>query len=170
MGRRLAVLAGLAVYAIAEIYVLSLLVNAITISGVIFLLLVEFLLGVWIIKRAGVAALRSLNHTMVVGDPAASTQAADKGLIALAGLLIAIPGVLTDVVGLALLIPPIRNWTRGVLGRAINRRVERYVGPVSPAGFRRGDETIVVTSVIRDESTAPSAPIAELPPKPDTSV
>ena len=163
MGKRLAILAALAAYAIAEIYLLSVLVGLISVSGVIFLLLVEFVLGAWIIKRAGVAALRSLNDSLVVGDSTAGAQAADKGLVALAGLLIAVPGVLTDVFGLLLLIPPVRRWSGRVLKRSVSRRVEKYVGPVSPAGYSRGDEAIVVTSVIRDEDVQLREPIAELP-------
>jgi UPF0716 protein FxsA len=163
MGKRLAILAALAAYVIAEIYLLSVLVGLISISGVIFLLLVEFVLGAWIIKRAGVAALRSLNDSLVVGGSTAGAQAADKGLVALAGLLIAVPGVLTDVFGLALLIPPVRRWSGRVIKRAVTRRAEKYVGPVSPAGYSRGDEAIVVTSVIRDEDVRPQGPIAELP-------
>jgi UPF0716 protein FxsA len=160
--RRFLFLVAFAVYAIVEIWLLMLLADVITVSGVIFFCIVEFFLGIYIIKRAGLAALRSLNDslapTVTAATPGSSAAAASSGLMALGGLFIALPGPVTTVLGLLLLIPVVRRLVARASGRAISRRVERYVGPVSPAGFTRGDETIVVTSVVRDEDAPPPAP------------
>ncbi len=160
--RRLLWLLGITAYAVAEIWVLSLLANYIGIGGVVLLLVLEFGIGVLIVRRAGISAVRSLNDSLVAGEQQAGRAAASSGLMALGGILIAIPGVLTDLLGLLLLIPPVRRWVARVSGRAISRRVERYVGPVSPAGFTRGDDTIVVTSVVRDDDSPVTRPPAQL--------
>jgi UPF0716 protein FxsA len=160
--RKFLFLVAFAAYAIVEIWLLMLLADVITVSGVIFFCIVEFFLGIYIIKRAGIAALRSLNDsltpTVTAATPGSTAAAASSGLLALGGLFIALPGPVTTVPGLLLLVPFVRLLVARVSGRAISRRVERYVGPVSPAGFTRGDETIVVTSVVRDEDTPPPAP------------
>jgi len=165
--RRLLILLGVTVYAVAEIWLLSIIAGYVGIGGVLLLLLFEFIIGAYIIKRAGIAALRSLNESLVAGNSQANAAAASSGLLALAGLLIAVPGVLTDVLGVLLVIPPVRRAVAQLAGRAISRRISRYVGPVSPAGFTRGDSTIVVTSVVRDEDPPPADPPLQLPTRPE---
>jgi UPF0716 protein FxsA len=163
--RRLLFLIAFGGYAILEIWLLTLLADVISISGVIFLCIALFFVGIYVIKLAGVAALRSLNDsltpTVTAATPGSAAAAASSGLLALGGLFIALPGPITTVLGLLLLIPFVRRFVARVTGRAISRRVDRYVGPVSPAGFSRGDETIVVTSVVRDEDV----PKPNLPPQ-----
>jgi UPF0716 protein FxsA len=160
--RRFLFLVAFAVYAIIEIWLLILLADVITVSGVIFFCIAEFFVGIYIIKRAGLAALRSLNDsltpTVTSATPGSSAAAASSGLLALGGLFIALPGPVTTFLGLLLLIPFVRRFVARMSGRAISRRVERYVGPVSAAGFTRGDETIIVTSVVRDKDAPPPPP------------
>ena len=73
------------------------------------LLLGSGLLGGWLAKRQGLAVLRDLQSDLQRGLPPASRLM--EGALVLAGsLLLITPGVLTDVAGLALLLPPVRRW------------------------------------------------------------
>jgi UPF0716 protein FxsA len=73
-------------------------------------------LGAWLIRSQGWRAWRRIRQDMADGKvPAESIQ--DGLLILVAGLLLITPGVLTDVVGVLLLVPPLRRmvgrWLRG---------------------------------------------------------
>jgi UPF0716 protein FxsA len=52
----------------------------------------------------------------------------DGGLVLLAGMLLVIPGFVTDALGIVLLLPPVRALVRGRLGRRFRVQVATY-GP-----------------------------------------
>lgn len=86
---------------------------------VIGLTIAGFALGILVMSNAGTqaaAALRQASETGKVPNGAIGDSAVTFG----AGALIAIPGFLTDVIGLLLLIPPIRRAAKalGVFGFA----------------------------------------------------
>jgi UPF0716 protein FxsA len=66
--------------------------------------------------RGGIARFR-----VAVSDTANIQANASGFLTVLAGLLLFLPGFLTDLVGVALLIGPVRRWC----GRAFRQRVRR---------------------------------------------
>jgi UPF0716 protein FxsA len=57
----------------------------------------------------------------------------DGLLILIAGVLLISPGMLTDVAGLALLLPPVRRFVRGRLSQRIRARMVRMVTSISPS-------------------------------------
>jgi UPF0716 protein FxsA len=65
------------------------------------------LLGATFAKREGLAVLRQLGQEMSTGLPPAE-RLVEGALVAMGGLLLITPGVLSDLLGLALVIP----WTR----------------------------------------------------------
>lgn len=72
------------------------------------LVLAMAVLGSWILRVRGGMALADLRRSLdEFRDPA--EPVAHGGLILLAGLLLLIPGFLTDLIGLTLLIRPARN-------------------------------------------------------------
>ena len=67
------------------------------------------LLGAWLGKRAGLGVLREVQDGLVRGVPPADKLV--EGVLVLVGaILLVTPGLLTDVVGLALFIAPLRRW------------------------------------------------------------
>ncbi|HWB11499.1 MAG TPA: FxsA family protein [Pirellulales bacterium] len=74
-------------------------------------------LGAWLIRWQGWRAWRNIRDELARGElPAESIQ--DGLFILVAGLLLITPGVLTDVAGVVLLVPPFRR----ALGKWLRRR------------------------------------------------
>lgn len=66
----------------------------------------------------------------------------DGFLILLAGILLVTPGVLTDVVGIAFLIPPIRSLVKRGVKAWIKRNVEVRVGWMNAGFWQSGDSAV----------------------------
>ena len=88
--------------------------------------------GVWLIRRQGLSTLRAAATDARSGAP---LQGAFDGLcLALAGVLLFIPGFLSDLLALPLLLPPVR---RAMLRRLGGGFVVAGMGAgAAPGGFR----------------------------------
>lgn len=79
-------------------------------------------LGAHLAKTEGWALIRQLQAEMAQGIPPADRLV--EGLLVLVGAVMLIsPGVLTDAVGLAIILPPIRRWLAPRLKRWLARRL-----------------------------------------------
>jgi UPF0716 protein FxsA len=78
--------------------------------------------GLWLLRREGLGAIRDLRSRRP--GSLAPSAAADRALKVVAALLLVFPGLLTDVAGLLLLVPPVRAAVAIVLGRRLRRRFE----------------------------------------------
>jgi UPF0716 protein FxsA len=75
------------------------------------LLLLVSVIGAWLVKHEGLGVLRRIQQQRLAGEvPAAPVF--DGALILVAGLLLLIPGFVTDALGLLLLLPPVRAGVR----------------------------------------------------------
>ncbi|RZS80096.1 UPF0716 protein FxsA [Motilibacter rhizosphaerae] len=88
------------------------------------LLVLESLLGGWIVKREGRRAWRELRASLARGG-LPTTELLDAALVLIGGTLLLTPGFLTDVVGFFLVLPPTRPLARRLAMRTITRRVAR---------------------------------------------
>lgn len=124
-----------ALYVVLEWFVASWLASLIGWGGVIVVVLLLVITGVAVMRRAGSAAFRSLRPVQVDGvsvQPGTTQQSVeqvgrevgDAGALFVAGLLIAVPGIVTSAVGLVLLVPPVRSWARRLVARRVRRRAE----------------------------------------------
>jgi len=109
--------------------------------GVIATLALVMLAGITLLRRQGISTLNRMRADLAAGR-AATGPLAQGALMAVAGVLLIIPGFLTDVAGLLLCLPVVR---RG-LGRAISRRVQvgiqrRGTLRPSPAGVLELDRS-----------------------------
>ncbi|MER2510719.1 FxsA family protein [Amaricoccus sp.] len=109
--------------------------------------------GMSVIRVQGTQALMGLRRNMEAGgDP--RDQLAHGALILVAGILLLIPGFLTDAIAILLLIPPIRAW---VIGRGAARmtvkatRFGRTAPPRQPPGTIDAEYEVI-------EDTAPRRP------------
>ena len=73
-------------------------------------------------RHAGSAAARGWAEASRRGSLPGG-DVGDAALLFLAGLLLAVPGLLTDVVALVLLVPPTRRLVRSITGRTVGRRI-----------------------------------------------
>lgn len=74
----------------------------------LLLVILSAMLGSWVIRSQGRRAMADLQKAMQdLSDPA--RPMAHGALIVLAGILLIIPGFATDLVGLALLVPAVRD-------------------------------------------------------------
>jgi UPF0716 protein FxsA len=98
------------------------------------LLLLVSLVGAWLVKRQGLGVMTRIREQRSAGRLPA-TEAFDGALILVAGVLLVIPGFVTDALGLLLLVPPIR----AVVRRFVSRRVLREVEMVRSRQWTRAD-------------------------------
>lgn len=116
---------------LAELYVIIHVGQAIGALNTIALLLLVSAAGAWLVKREGMSVWRRFQLQVQSGN-VPGREVADGVMILSAGALLLAPGFLTDIVGMALLLPPVRALVRaGVLRRAARRAgVIRYeAGP-----------------------------------------
>jgi UPF0716 protein FxsA len=159
LGRTLAPL-GVAAWALLELWLLIMLGSEIGVLGVFAVLLGGLVLGTVVIKRAGRRAWRSLAEQLQQQQSGAAPPAEDdrgrgsgNGLTMLAGLLLMVPGLVTDAAGLLLLLPPVRALVRRRATRMIERSAAgRDLGHVyTQARIRRPDGKVVQGEVIHEE-------------------
>lgn len=88
------------------------------------LLLVSFG-GAWLVKHEGLAVVQRFRQQIAAGH-VPGRELADAVLILLAGALLLTPGFVTDILGLLLLLPPIRSVIRaGAMHRLVLRSHRR---------------------------------------------
>ncbi|MFI1657911.1 FxsA family membrane protein [Streptomyces sp. NPDC020472] len=170
-----------AAWLVLEIWLLTVVADVAGGLTVLALLVGGAVLGAAVVKRAGRRAFRNLTSTFQQAQAAAGTgaapSAADRagaddrnGFLMLGGLLLMIPGLLSDAAGLLLLIPQVRSF----LGRYAEKAVERRMGAAPPgslqdafqqARIHRPDGKVVQGEVIREEAPqGPRRPEAPRPP------
>ncbi|WP_405689316.1 FxsA family membrane protein [Streptomyces sp. NBC_00057] len=172
----------IAAWAVLEIWLLTVVADTAGGFTVLLLLAAGIVLGAVVMKRAGRRAFRNLTETLqqMPGQPgaAAAPQATPSGskgngFLMLAGLLLMIPGIISDAAGLLLLVPPVRS----MMGRYAERSLERRMRAANPgslsdafqqARIHRPDGKIVQGEVIRQDGTQPGSRPDEGPRPPLT--
>lgn len=129
---------------VAELVVLIMLGRRIGALAVILLVLASTVVGVSVLRRAGSGAVRDLAaaRARMAGEPATidaqgrpidprwgpidssapQRSPADRLLLALAGLLLVVPGLIGSALGLVLLLPGVRPLVRAGVRRIAGRR------------------------------------------------
>lgn len=132
-----------AIYVSVEALLLVLFASAFGTPALIGLLLAGFLLGLLVMRIAGMSAFSALtdpqrraasfgvttpdgHESVVMGaQPTAADiertarKVGSSSLLFVAGLLLATPGILSDVAGLTLLLPPVRRRLASRMGRTL---------------------------------------------------
>lgn len=114
----------LMLWPLVEIAVFVQVVDWIGVLDALALMVAISVCGAWLVKRQGVGALARMRAELDDGRVPTGPMT-DGGLLAVAGMLLLIPGFVTDALGLVLLVPPVRAGVRGRLGRRFHRRVTR---------------------------------------------
>jgi UPF0716 protein FxsA len=118
---------------IAELYVIIQVGEAIGVWPTLLLLLLDAIVGSWLLKREGRAAWRRFNAALAERR-VPGKEVADGFLVILGGALLIAPGFITDIFGILFLIPPTRAVARRILFRFTIGRVAVVGFPVGAAG------------------------------------
>ncbi|MFD7817820.1 FxsA family membrane protein [Streptomyces sp. NPDC059785] len=152
---------GLAAWLVLEIWLLTVVAGAAGGGTVLLLIVAGFAGGAVVVKRAGRRAFRNLQETLQRqqdGTAAASERGGrGNGLMMLGGLLLMIPGLISDAVGLLLLVPPVQKAVGGFAGRTLDRKMREaapgsFGGAFQQARMHRPDGKVVQGEVIRDDA------------------
>jgi UPF0716 protein FxsA len=137
---------------IVEIFAFIEVGQAIGWLAAIVLLLGSSALGAQLLRRQGRSAIERV--ALSISEHRAPARAAIDGLLGfLGGLLLVIPGFVTDALGVLLLLPPVRALMRRWLSRHYGGRVMRFVATsgrfASGGRGRRPDD--VESTVVEDD-------------------
>jgi UPF0716 protein FxsA len=114
------VLLALLIAAVVEVAVLVAVGDAIGVLPTIGLLILASVVGVWLLRREGTRTLGAFRDAVRTRRPP-HRELVDGVLIVAAGVLIVVPGFVSDVLALLLLLPPTRSLVRGRMLRSASR-------------------------------------------------
>ena len=112
------VLLSLVFVVFAEIAVFAAVGRAVGVAATLGLTAAAMLLGLAMVRYLGVDALRRAEASLARGESPIG-DVFDAACVALAGVLLIVPGFLTDLMALLLLIRPLRRWVGALLWRRL---------------------------------------------------
>jgi UPF0716 protein FxsA len=165
---------GVAAWVVLEVWLLMLVAGASSGFTVFLLLVAGFVLGAVVIKAAGRRAFQNLSETIqrAQTDPTAAGEQRSQGngMLMLAGLLLMIPGLLTDALGLLLLVPPVRTALSRFTERTVERRMstaaEGSLGSAFQQARMRQPGTTVIQGEVIHEDGSPAGRPDDADPRP----
>lgn len=138
---------------VAEIWLLVIIGGKIGGLATFGLLVTAALAGGWVARREGRRAIAAWQQAQVTGEVPAP-QLAASAMIVVGGVLLMIPGVITDVAGLLLLVPPVRKALSGRFSVAFAERMRTQglgmMGSMAGRMPGRGDDRPAAHSGIID--------------------
>lgn len=126
----------LILWPLAELFVIVEVANAIGVLLTFLLLLAGVPLGVWALRLQGAAVWRRTADAIATGRPPGRHLVAGA-LVVAGGALLIIPGFITDVLGILLLLPPTRALGTTIVTRNLKSRLivrtARFARRATPA-------------------------------------
>lgn len=169
---------GIAAWLVLEIWLLTVVASAASGLTVFLLLVAGVVLGGMVIKHAGRRAFRELSEAVQQQQSGLAPHPSERGggnaLTMLGGLLIILPGLISDALGLLLLVPPVQK----AVSRRAEKTFERKVREAATQGglgeafqqarMHRPDGKVVQGEVIREDerpARGPHPDDPQLPPR-----
>jgi UPF0716 protein FxsA len=136
----------LVVVPVAEFSALIWVAQQIGILPMLVLLFAVSIFGAALAKRVGIEVWRRFRATLAAGD-IPSGEVFDGALVLIAAAILLVPGFITDVIGLLLLVPFVRSMVKWVFWRrmrtrliAVSEQVERRrAAPIKVQAIRMVD-------------------------------
>jgi UPF0716 protein FxsA len=130
---------------VAELVVAIKVAQSIGVLLTVVALIAGWPLGIWLLRAEGRGAMRRLSAAVTAGRPP-GREVLDGALVLVGGFLLIVPGFITDVLGLALLLPPGRAAARLAVVRNFRSRVVVRATRFADRG-RPGDVDSTATDV-----------------------
>lgn len=112
----------LTVVPLVELWLLTEVAARIEWGPTIAIVLVTGVLGAALARREGMRVLANFQRELQSGDLPAQSLVDGVGIL-VAGALLVTPGLITDVVGFALLIAPLRRWAGARISKSLRKHV-----------------------------------------------
>ena len=150
----------IAAWFVLEVWLLTVVAGASNGLVVLLVLVAGLVLGSVVIKQAGRRAFRNLTdalHQQQSGVASGRPGSEGNGLMMLGGLLLILPGLVSDALGLLLLLPPVQRAVSRHAERTVERKLREATahGPLGDAfrraRFHRPDGRVVPGEVIPEE-------------------
>ena len=125
----------------------------------ILILIAEAVLGGLLLRHEGRRAWAALNDAFARGTMPTG-ELADAALVMVGGVLLMVPGFITDVFGLFFLLPFTRPLARRLLGFVVSRRVAAMGVDVAVIRAQTDRINIVPGEVVDDPAPSPSSDAA----------
>ncbi|MBM37208.1 MAG: hypothetical protein CL460_08565 [Acidimicrobiaceae bacterium] len=108
--------------------------QAVGVWNTVSLLILDSLVGAWLVKHQGLGLLRRSRERLQNGEMP-SDEIFSGIVILFAGALMLTPGFLTDAVGLVMLIPPIRVGVLAAIRRRFRSRITTTSTTLNPPSW-----------------------------------
>jgi UPF0716 protein FxsA len=142
-------------YLVIEIVALVALGSAIGLGWTLLVLLAGSVVGMWLARREGVRAAQALAEA-VSNRRVPTAEVTDGMLVAAGGVLLFLPGLVTDLAGLLLVLPPTRALVRRRLVRAAEERA-----PELRTARIRSQAPVVDGEVVEPDAPRPGRMVIE---------
>ena len=146
------ILVGMVALPFLEVYLIVQVGQLLGVWWTLGILIGEALLGAFLMRREGSRAWKALNQAFASGRMPTG-ELADTALILVGGVLLVVPGFVTDVLGLFFLLPLTRPLARKVLAYGVARRMSRLGVPTT---YTRQDGSVIEGETVPDPTSAPS--------------
>ncbi len=120
------------------------------------LLVVSSFLGAWLWRREGTRAWRALVRAFESGRMPAG-ELTDAALVLVGGLLLMLPGFLTDIVGLFFLLPLTRPLARRAVAAFVSRSASAKGVDIEVLRAKVHPETVIRGETVDDPVAAPAS-------------
>lgn len=144
---------------LVEFFIFYSLASVISLPWTIGIIIGTGFLGAYLTKAQGFRTLTSY-HKAIAEGRIPHREAIDGILILLAGAVLLTPGFLTDAVGFALLVPPVREKFRKFLGERLKSKVQVVTqdlkkDPISGRSTQSGSSDVITveSELIDDDKT-----------------
>ena len=140
----------LILWPIAELFVAIKVAEAIGVLVTVVLLIAGVPLGIWLARTEGRAAWRRLSVAIAAGRPP-GREVIDGALVLVGGVFFIVPGFISDVVGLLLLLAPSRSVAGAAIARNFQSRLVVAATRLSGAPRSRYDVDSTATDIDRPQ-------------------
>lgn len=146
---------GFILVSVAEVWLLTAVGSRIGVPWTLAILVVEAFIGTWLTRREGRKAWAALSDAYATGKMPTG-QLADAALILVGGIMLILPGFLTDLVGLVCLLPVTRPLARRFIGFLVARHAARQGLDVGLLRARFAPGTVIKGETVESPSTQPA--------------